>query len=246
MAVFKANYTRSRGAAKAYIRYITHRPGIDGERTTRELFGADGRLTKLQAYRTIDYGRRKTVFYRLVVSPDPKGEDGGKDLDLREVTEQTMMQLQDRFGGTNIQFLAAIHADHTSKRHVHILALVPGRLKKSDLQALRGAATESSRSQRQDRDRHLAAESQRNHRPRTPVRVSGSRGAFEKSGSGSVRPLRQGPTCPNCGPGSEMEQRGRLFECANCGLAARRSFSQGMEIVKHPGLELALEEVGNP
>jgi hypothetical protein len=104
MAVFKASYTKSRGAAKAYIRYITHRPGINGERTTRELFGADGGLTKLQAYRVIDEGRRGTVFYRLVVSPDPKQEDGQKDLDLREITEQTMMQLQDRLAGKIFSF----------------------------------------------------------------------------------------------------------------------------------------------
>jgi hypothetical protein len=42
-----------------------------------------------------------------------------------------------------------------------------------------------------------------------------------------------------------MDRRGRLFECENCGLAVRRSFGQGIEIVKNPGLELTLEEVGN-
>jgi hypothetical protein len=91
MAIVKTTYTRSRGAAKAYIKYITHRPGKDGERTRRELFGLDGQLTKRQAYQLIERGGRRTAFYRIVVSPDPAKEDTRKDLDLREITEQTMM-----------------------------------------------------------------------------------------------------------------------------------------------------------
>src|SRR3712207_9407269 len=99
MAVIKASFTRSHGAAKAYVRYISHRPGKDGERTTRELFGMDGGLSRLQAYRMIDRGGRGTRFYRIALSPDPRREDQLKDLDLREITEQTMMQLQARLQG---------------------------------------------------------------------------------------------------------------------------------------------------
>ena len=168
MAVVKASFTRSRGAAKAYVRYIAHRPGKNGERTTRELFGLDGQLTKRQAYRLIDGGGRRTVFYRIVVSPDPGKEDRLKDLDLREITEQTMMQLQDRFAGAPIPFLAAIHTDHGTKliRHVHILALVPGKLGREDLAALRTAATAAALAQRQDRDQQVAHA--RRHQPSRP------------------------------------------------------------------------------
>ena len=46
MAIVKASYTRRRGAAKANIRYITHRAGKDGEKMTRRLFGYDGDLIR--------------------------------------------------------------------------------------------------------------------------------------------------------------------------------------------------------
>lgn len=42
MAVVKVSFTKRRGAAKAHLRYITHRPGKGNERTTRVLFGRDG------------------------------------------------------------------------------------------------------------------------------------------------------------------------------------------------------------
>ena len=44
MAVVKVSCTCRRGAVKAHLRYITHRPGKDTERTTRLLFGQDGRF----------------------------------------------------------------------------------------------------------------------------------------------------------------------------------------------------------
>ena len=44
MAVVKVSFTRRRGAVKAHLRYITHRPGKDTKRTTRVLFGQDGLL----------------------------------------------------------------------------------------------------------------------------------------------------------------------------------------------------------
>ena len=43
MAVVKATYTKSRGGAKASIRYIASRPGRNGEKIMRQLFGHDGR-----------------------------------------------------------------------------------------------------------------------------------------------------------------------------------------------------------
>jgi hypothetical protein len=54
MAIVKATYTKSRPAAKAAIRYIEHRPGKEGERVKRGLFGSDGRIERGEAYRMID------------------------------------------------------------------------------------------------------------------------------------------------------------------------------------------------
>jgi hypothetical protein len=51
MAIVRAtSYTRKIAGAKATIRYITHRPGREGERLTRELFGRNGRMKKSADY----------------------------------------------------------------------------------------------------------------------------------------------------------------------------------------------------
>jgi hypothetical protein len=248
MAVIKASFTRSPGAAKAYVRYISHRPGKDGERTTRELFGIDGRLSKLQAYQLIDRGGRGTRFYRIALSPDPRKEDRLKDLDLREITEQTMMQLQarlqDRLTGTAIQFLAAIHADHTAVRHVHILALIPGKLGREDLATLRQVATEAALSKRQERDRHQA-QARRDAPRHGRSRLSKRDTSWERGFRGPARARPTGPTCPNCGPWSLMERRGRLFECPSCGLAVSRAATLSHGIEPEGGLGVSLGEGGH-
>ena len=91
MAVVKVSFTKHRGKAKAHIRYITHRPGKDNERTTRVLFGRDGQLTKDQAYRLIDRASRGTTFFRIMLSPDPAREDTYKDLNLRDLTGDALL-----------------------------------------------------------------------------------------------------------------------------------------------------------
>jgi hypothetical protein len=83
MAIIKAKYIKSRGGIKASIRYIEHRPGKDGEKVTRELFGSDGVITRNQAYQMIDEAEKGTAFFRIVISPDPAKEDTEKDLHLQ-------------------------------------------------------------------------------------------------------------------------------------------------------------------
>lgn len=126
MAVVKANYVKSgageKGRAKATIRYIADRPGKDKEKTARELFGPDGKLSKEQARRMIDEAAKGTLFYRLIISPDPRREDSHKDLNLSELTIQTIAELEDRLK-TSIQFAAVVHDDHAPHRHIHVLAL---------------------------------------------------------------------------------------------------------------------------
>src|SRR5438132_9753526 len=117
MAVIKANYVKrgegERGRAKATIRYITHRRDRDDHTVTRTLFGFDGELTKAQVYNMIDEAPQKgTIFYRIVISPAPKREDRYRDLDLSEITIQTMLALEERLG-KQVQFVAAIHDDHS-------------------------------------------------------------------------------------------------------------------------------------
>src|SRR5205823_448669 len=118
MAIVKATYTRTGGSAKASVRYIENRPGKDGAKTQRTLFSAEGRVERMEAYTMIDQAAKGSYFYRLVISPDPKSEDSDKQLALRELTEQTMQRLEDRFQQP-VQWVAVIHADHAEHRHVH-------------------------------------------------------------------------------------------------------------------------------
>ena len=153
MAIVKVtSYTRNRGAAKATIRYITHRPGQDGKQATRSLYGIDGEVSKLDAYTMIDQAKRGSVYFRIVISPDPKAEDTSKDLYLSQITEQTILTLEERLK-IQVPFVAAEHDDHAGHRHVHLLACAKARIDKPDLKALREAATKAALVQRQERDR---------------------------------------------------------------------------------------------
>jgi hypothetical protein len=157
MAIFKATYTKSGAGAKAAIRYIQNRTGKDNARITRTLWGIDGKMERQEAHQMINEAEPGSVFYRLVINFDAEKEDTYKDISIREITEQTMLSVEERLG-KQVQWVASTHDDHTPLRHVHILAILPQRLQVSDLQALRRAATEAALEQRRERDR--AAERQ--------------------------------------------------------------------------------------
>jgi hypothetical protein len=144
MAIMKTNYVfkdkDERGNAKKFIRYIEHRPGRDKERTSRTLFGEEGAMGRWQAYRFVDEAPKGRYFYRIVVSPDPEKEDTPRDLPLRELISATMHTLQE-LRDTPIAWVAAIHDDHTDKRHIHALAVVKKRLNTAEIEALRDCAT---------------------------------------------------------------------------------------------------------
>lgn len=79
MAIVKVTYTRSRPKIKAHLRYIAHRPGREGEKISRSLFDLTGLSDKDQAYRLIDDAPRGSIFFKTIVSPDPKWEDSNND-----------------------------------------------------------------------------------------------------------------------------------------------------------------------
>jgi hypothetical protein len=163
VAIVKAHYTMKQAAAKASIRYIEHRPGNANQRIRRTLFGTDGAMSRQQAYALIDDARQGSVFFRFIISPDPKLEDTQQDLYLRGIADQTMQTLTERVG-TPVSWVGAIHADHTPHRHVHVVAVVEGRLNRDDLQAVTRAATEASLEQRSERDQAQEARQQENER----------------------------------------------------------------------------------
>ena len=53
----------------------------------------------------IDEASRGASFFRIVISPDRQKEDSSKDLYLSQITEQTMLTLEERLG-THVPFIA--------------------------------------------------------------------------------------------------------------------------------------------
>jgi hypothetical protein len=155
MAIVRANFTRSGSKIKATLRYIIHRPGREGERQTRELFGSfEEAISKADAYQLIDAQRGMTYFH-VKLNFHPTREDRRKDLNLREITRQSMVALEARLHRT-IRFLAVEHNDHTELRHIHAIVLVKlsrgERIGKDDWKACRDVATEQVRFQRRALD----------------------------------------------------------------------------------------------
>jgi DNA-directed RNA polymerase subunit RPC12/RpoP len=227
MAIVKANYVkRGKGEcsrAKASIRYITHRPAEAGKRITRALFGFDGALSKEQTYRMIDEARRGTIFYRIVISPDPKREDRLKDLDLEEITIHTVLALEERLG-KQIDFVAALHADHSPHRHVHAFVFVHGRrLNRGDFAALRIAATGRARAQRRARDRTLSYQLKK-QRSRTRLHQFFTGGAQPPRRTRFPQSARayQGFTCGLCGFHLALPSRAGGYRCPACGIKMLR------------------------
>ena len=96
MAIVKAYFTRSSEKIKKTLNYIVHRPGREGEKLTRELFGdIEESVRKEDAYRHIESGAGMT-FFHLKMNFHPTREDTRKDLNLRDITRQSMMALEKR------------------------------------------------------------------------------------------------------------------------------------------------------
>jgi hypothetical protein len=178
MAVVTAGFIpRNRGlnaakaGAKENVKYIQFRPGKDKEGITRTLFGPDGRMERIEAYQFIDEAPKGTVFFTIIISPDPVKEDHHRDLDMRAIAEATMQTLEERVN-KDVQWAAAVHQEHTDIRHIHALAAVQGRLNKPDLKALIESATQACLEQRRDLDRALekhAREREREEGEREPA-----------------------------------------------------------------------------
>jgi hypothetical protein len=190
VAIVKVSYTRSKAKIKASVRYIQHRPGKAGERQERSFFGIDGALTRDDVYKLIDQAAKGTTFFRLILSPDPRGEDSDRDLNLREITEQTLLALAEELG-QRIEYAGVIHDDHAPHRHVHVVALILGELTREHFQLLRKTATEAALFQRRERD--LARGITERKSPAAALRPPAS------PGGGGGSPTRKPQTCSICG-----------------------------------------------
>jgi ribosomal protein L37AE/L43A len=248
MAVVKANYVKrgidAKNRAKATIRYNQQRPGKDKERVTRDLFGSDGTLTRQQVYKMIDKAIKGTYFYRIVISPDPSIEDGPRDMDLKELTVQTIASLEQRLK-TGIPFAAFFHADHSPHRHVHVLALINKKLSQKDLDALRESATKISSIQRRIRDRAPERAPTQKHTPRLKTQLASKpvgRGVVRRKASAGigVAPAKTEVACPRgCGGYAQTMKRlsSKIQRCESCGIVVRKD---GLEDqIERPGLFLS-------
>src|SRR5678815_4174019 len=156
MAFVGTSYVRrgkvGNAKAKDTIRYIQHRAGKDKERVMRPLFTNDGPMTRLEVYQFIDEAPKGTHFYTVIINPDPEKEDTYKDLDMRQIAITTMQTIA-AIVDTPVIWVAAIHDDHTDKNHVHVLAALPRRLEKPDLDRIREETIFTCLEQRRELDR---------------------------------------------------------------------------------------------
>jgi hypothetical protein len=238
MAIVKNNYVKrgrsQRDRVKASLRYITHRPGKDNERMYRELFGYDGVMEKDQAYRMFDAAPKGTNFFRFVISTDPKLEDTYKDLQMRAIAMKTIQHLEEKLDlQGKIQFVAAIHNDHTWIRHIHAIVLVPRRLSREEFkvfQDLKHAATAEALRQRQQLDQVRKAQRQQAAR-------------YLRYNKVDFEPATAPPdimACTDCGTIQPAEVLSRvLYRCTGCGNIQSRYQYAGVPS-KEAGPQLSL------
>jgi hypothetical protein len=222
MAIVKNNYVKrgsdQRDRVKASLRYIAYRPGKDNKRMYRELFGHDGVMEKEQAYRMFDAAQKGTNFFRLVISTDPKREDTYKDLQMRAIAMKTIQHLEEKLHlEGKIQFVAAIHNDHTNIRHIHAIVLVPKKLSKEEFkvfQDLKHAATAEALRQRQQLDQVREAQRER----------SATYLIYDKDDFVQSSPPPSIMACVECGAIQPAEVLSRtLYRCIGCGNIQSRS-----------------------
>jgi hypothetical protein len=196
MAVVTLKYTRNKQEIKAHLRYFTHRAGRENEKISRTIFTNVGLTDKRDFYRQVATVGRGTVFFKFMISPDPKREDSLKDLDLPFITRRMIRKLE-KAVGRRLFFVAAVHnADHTPIRHVHGIFLVSGRLSKEQFRLLqevaRAEATRGSGLLRRARDLAL-------QHPRYQALASGRRLLIRRRGAARVPKVQ--PGCRTCGFG---------------------------------------------
>jgi hypothetical protein len=249
------------------VRYIMHRRDREGERVTRDLFGFEGSLSKETAYRMIDEApEKRRYYYRIIISPDPRREDSYRDLDLQSLTIETMLKLEERLGHP-IQFIAAIHDDHSPHRHVHTLVIHNGRrLTRDDFAMLRNYGKQRALTKRRflDRQRRLELLRERSRSYRHPFVDGGNTGVFHPAGSQKTRQSHPrgssarrdhtrgrvfhppvtlcSYTCPVCGRYQALPYSSTGYRCLLDGVYLRRGKEQGYArmLRKRSGMEREL------
>jgi len=214
MAIVKAKYVRGKSRIKAHLRYITHRRGLEGERMSRPLFGKDSLLSKQQIYEMIDATRRGAVFHKFVINFHPVKEDTRRDLNLWEITRKTLAHIKTKFGD-NVPFVATIHDDHTTLRHIHGFFMVEGRLSKEEFSKVRGlwkVASFEARQQRKNLDRmHTSL----GYKKLLPL-IENYKRKHQQGRGKRQRYMHMQPACQHCGYGKFTGIPSYLLTCPVC------------------------------
>jgi hypothetical protein len=221
----------ARGAAKATLGYNETRKGKDGEDIERTLFGKTGPLTREQAEWLIENASKNTYFFRWILSPDLKDENGEKNLDLWQLARDGVAWLEERLQRIGeIQLIGAEHNDHTGILHIHAILLIErqGRAKiltPKDLDEFRKAIHQMALKQRLTREQAIqqeAAETVQRVRENDATPASATPSPRHVS-AGPVAVLEQTfaagvPQCLVCRGGSRVEllEKG-LDQCPACG-----------------------------
>jgi hypothetical protein len=249
MAVVVGNYCKrgpgERGLAKANIYYIQTRPGRDKQRQSRVLFGPGGPMSRYEANEFIKAAPKGTYFYRLKLSPDPLLEDGKRDLNMQKLTRAIMKRLEKRLK-TQIPWAAALHDDHTDIRHVHILAAIPKRLNRYELEFLIREATYLALSQRRFLDRGVTRLPWQEHTPAQTLQAGkytayrAHQGAFSPP-AGGARIRYTSCMCPRCHMLQTHRKHQGMHQCPSCGLMLHKKKEMSRKkMFKGRGLERSL------
>jgi hypothetical protein len=228
---------------KRNIYYIQTRPGRDKEKLSRTLFGHAGNMGRKEAYQFINDAPKGTYFYRLKLSPDPKREDSKRDLHMHKLTRHLMKRLEKRLN-TGLPWAAAVHDDHTDIRHVHILAAIPGRLQKYELEFLIREATQLALVQRRLRDRGRSQLPWQEQTP-PPSLKSGKYRTYQKQpeqagAGGGVSPAQRSCTCPRCHMAQSHNGQRESHQCQSCGFMLHKKKELKLEKKRGRGLERSL------
>jgi hypothetical protein len=165
---------------------------------------------------------KRRYYYRIIISPDPRREDSYRDLDLQNLTIETMLKLEERLGHP-IQFVAAIHDDHSPHRHVHTLVIHNGRrLTRDDFAMLRNYGKQRALTKRRflDRRRRLALLRERSRSYKRPF-PSASEGSVTGRSSARQAPLIS-YTCPVCGSYQALPYNKQGYRCLTDGMRLQR------------------------
>jgi hypothetical protein len=200
-----------------------HRRDREGERVTRDLFGFDGSLSKETAYHMIhEAPQKRRYYYRIIISPDPRREDRYRDLSLTNLTIETMLKLEERLGHP-IQFVAAIHDDHSPHRHVHTLVIHNGRrLTREDFAMLRNYGKQRALTQRRFLDRRHRREYLRqrsaSYKPPFPyARADSAKGKYYDRHESLIS-----YECPVCGRYQALPYSKSGYRCLSDGMRLKR------------------------